>query len=183
MNYFIVYGEDGGTLYETQVFDYKRYLKEWEEGGYRITQIKASDANRLKKTYRLNSLYDGNVTQSGGNEPYIPESETIKPYERAKRITKNEKAQAAIAENLESRKAVGEAYDSTKMPVLAARKFNHAGKTFDVVLSRFNSHIKGKYIYSIITRERGAITGGFEVRKENEKDGRAEFMRVDTSYL
>jgi hypothetical protein len=91
--------------------------------------------------------------------------------------------QANIDEYLQTRAAVGEVYDPNRALILAARKFNHGGKIFDVVLTRFNSHEKGKYIFSIISRERGAITGGFEVRKGDEKAARAEYMRVDNSYL
>jgi len=95
----------------------------------------------------------------------------------------DEKAKAQVAEYLETRKAVGEVYDPAKMPVMAARKFDHAGKVYDVVLSRFNTSIKDHYNYSVMVRERGAITGGFEVRRYNLDAACRDFMNADTSCL
>ena len=79
LNYYIVYGEDGGALYQVQSFETKKAVAEWENGGFRLRCITSKEATKLAKTYRLNSLYDGRVTQSGGDEPYIPETLPIGP--------------------------------------------------------------------------------------------------------
>ena len=97
--------------------------------------------------------------------------------------TKQEIGKEGIEEYIKVWEKSGGVYEPEKAPILAARKFNHAGKIFDVALIRFNSHEKGKFIYSIIARERGTITGGYEIRHNEEAAARAEYMKVDSSYV
>ena len=77
LKYYVVYGEDGGTLYEVQSFEAKSQLKEWKDGGYQVKEITDNKADKLSKTYRLNRLYNGKITQSGGDEPYIPADQAV----------------------------------------------------------------------------------------------------------
>ena len=98
--------------------------------------------------------------------------------------TKQEIAKQGIEEYIKVWEKSGGVYDLKRAPILAARKIDHAGKVYDVILIRFNSDEKEKFIFSVITRERGTITGGYETRFMNdERAARAEYMRVDHTVL
>jgi hypothetical protein len=87
--------------------------------------------------------------------------------------------QSAIDEYVTEMEKTWFVYNPEKTPIIAARKMTYKRKTYDVIVYRCNTHIKGQYKFRAQIRERGTTDGGFEREYDDKNSAMREFWAID----